>query len=127
MHQILNELVEIEKKCAEAFNKKDLPAILGYFSADISGFSSTDHDRFQGKDELRQTFQYYLAEAETVTYEILDPSITEAGDTAILSFYWRVTLKTGKKRIEIPGRGSHVYHRQGGKWLIVHEHFSRVH
>ena len=125
MNQLLNELVEIEKKCAEAFNKKDLSSILDYFSKDISGFSSTDHDRFQGRDELRQTFEYYLAEADSVTYEVMDPLITTAGETAILSFYWRVTLKTGNKRVEIPGRGTHVYHRQGEKWLIVHEHFSR--
>lgn len=127
MSNLLNELVDIEKKCAESFNKKDISTILTYFSDDISGFSSTYHDRFQGKDELRKTFEYYLSEAEQVTYEIMEPSVTVAGDTAILSFYWRVTLKTGKRRLEIPGRGTHVYHRQMGKWLIVHEHFSRAH
>ncbi len=108
-------------------NKKDIPAILRYFSDEISGFSSTYHDRFQGKEELRKTFEYYLSEAEQVSYEIMEPSVTEAGDTAILSFYWRVTLKTGKKRLEIPGRGTHVYYRQKGNWLIIHEHFSRAH
>lgn len=127
MSKLLNELVDIEKKCAESFNKKDVSTILSYFSDDISGFSSTYHDRFQGKEELRKTFEYYLSEAEQVTYEIMEPSVTEVGETAILSFYWRVTLKTGKRRLEIPGRGTHVYNRQKGKWLIVHEHFSRAH
>jgi ketosteroid isomerase-like protein len=127
MDKLLNELVNIEYQCAEAFNKKSVPAILNFFSDHINGFSSTEHDRFNSKTELKKTFEYYLSEAETVNYEIIDPSVTEAGEVAILSFYWRVTLKTGNKRMEIPGRGSHVFHRENGKWRIIHEHFSRAH
>lgn len=127
MRQLLNELIAIEKKCSEAFNKKDLRTILKHFSDQISGFSSTAHDRFNSKSELRKTFEYYLEEADLVTYEIFDPLVSQFNDTAILSFYWRVTLKTGSRRIEIPGRGTHVFHRISGQWQIVHEHFSRAH
>ncbi len=127
MTSILKELVDIEKKCAEAFNQKNIKAIMEYFSEEISGFSSTEHDRFQGKKELKKTFEYYLGEAQTVTYDIIDPSVSQFGETSILSFYWRVTLVTGKKRVEIPGRGTHVYHHIKGNWKIVHEHFSRAH
>jgi len=127
MSQILEELIGIEEKCAEAFNKKKLDELLGYFSDDISGFSSTDYDRFMGKAELKKTFEYYLAEADTLSYEIFDPSASQFGDTAILSFYWRVILKTGSKRLEIPGRGTHVFYQKAGNWQIVHEHFSRAH
>lgn len=127
MSQILEELIRIEEKCAEAFNKKTLEELLEYFADEISGFSSTEHDRFLGKAELKKTFEYYLAEADTVTYEILDPSVSQFGDMAILSFYWRVTLKTGNKRLEIPGRGTHVFYQKADSWQIVHEHFSRAH
>ena len=57
MQDILNQLVGIEQQCAEAFNKKDLPRILEFFDSAISGFSSTEHDRFDGKDELKKTFE----------------------------------------------------------------------
>ena len=127
MDNLLNELVSIEKECAEAFNEKNISALLNFFSDKISGFSSTEHDRFNSKTELKKTFEYYLTEADTVNYEIIDPSVTEVEELAILSFYWRVTLKTGNKRVEIPGRGTHVYHRENGRWKIVHEHFSRAH
>jgi ketosteroid isomerase-like protein len=127
MTQILDELMGIEEACSKSFNKKDVQAILKYFSDDISGFSSTSHDRFQGKTELGKTFEYYLSEAETVSYELFDPTVSQFGDTAILSFYWRVTLKSGNKRFEIPGRGTHVFHKISGEWQIIHEHFSRAH
>jgi ketosteroid isomerase-like protein len=127
MDALLNELVEIEKQCATAFNENNISGIIQYFSDQISGFSSTEHDRFKSKEELKKTFEYYLAEADSVTYEILEPIVTEAGNVAILSFYWRVTLKTGNKRVEIPGRGSHVFQKENGQWKIIHEHFSRTH
>ncbi len=127
MPAILDELIDIEKKCAKAFNQNDIETILKYFSDDISGFSSTEHDRFSTKEELRKTFEYYLSEADEVTYDIMEPSVVQYDDTAVLSFYWRVTLKTGHKRVEIPGRGTHVYHLVNNTWKIIHEHFSRAH
>jgi len=127
MQDILSQLVGIEQQCAEAFNKKDLRRILEFFDTDISGFSSTEHDRFDGKDELKKTFEYYLSEAESVNYEILDPRVSQFNEVAILSFYWRVTLRSGSKRIEIPGRGTHVFRKKNNQWKIVHEHFSRAH
>ena len=127
MDNLLKELVNIEQECAEAFNEKNISALLNFFSDKINGFSSTEHDRFNSKAELKKTFEYYLSEADTVNYEIIDPSVTEVEELAILSFYWRVTLKTGNKRVEIPGRGTHVFHRENGRWKIVHEHFSIAH
>ena len=127
MNDVLKELISLEEKCATYFNQKNIPEILKHFADDVSGFSSTEHDRFKGIEELKKTFEYYLTEAETVSYEIIEPEASRFGNTAILSFYWRVTLKTGKKRVEIPGRGSHIYHLIDGEWKIVHEHFSRAH
>ena len=127
MQDILEQLVGIEENCAKAFNKKNLAEILDFFHEDISGFSSTEHDRFRGKEELKKTFEYYLTEAESVTYEIIDPQASHYDDTAILSFYWRVTLRSGSRRMEIPGRGTHVFQLINDQWKIVHEHFSRVH
>ena len=127
MANLLDELIAIEESCAKAFNKKDLDSLLKNFSEKISGFSSTEHDRFQGQAELKKTFEYYLAEADNVTYEIMNPVATDLGEIAILSFYWRVTLLRRNKRVEIPGRGTHVFQKKDNKWKIIHEHFSRAH
>ena len=127
MSDIQKELVEIEQKCAEAFNRKDVDTILQYFSDQISGFSSTRHERFSGKEELRQTFEYYLGEAEEVSYRFTEPQTAVFGDIAILSFYWTVTLKNDGKVTEIAGRGTHVFQKSDGEWKIVHEHFSKAH
>ena len=103
MANLLDELIAIEESCAKAFNKKDLDSLLKNFSEKISGFSSTEHDRFQGQAELKKTFEYYLAEADNVTYEIMNPVATDLGEIDILSFYWRVTLNLFFKWFDIIG------------------------
>ena len=127
MSDLLKDLLAIEQACADAFNQRHPDKILNYFSEEIAGFSSTRHDRFHGKDELRKTIEFYLSEAGEVSFDISEPEVQSLGDVAVLSFYWRVTLRSGEKETVIPGRGSHVYKKEGGDWKIVHEHFSRAH
>ncbi|GAB4376318.1 MAG: nuclear transport factor 2 family protein [Calditrichia bacterium] len=127
MSTLLNELLAVEKACAAAFNRRDVDSILEHFSDDISGFSSTKHERFHGKEELKSTFEYYLSEAEDLTFEIADPEVIDLGELAILTLYWKVILKSGNKIREVNGRGSHVFRRFNGTWKIIHEHFSKAH
>jgi len=127
MENVKREVVEIEKKTVEAFNKGDVDEILKYFDENIIGFSSTRHERLMGLEALRNTFLYYLKEAEKIEFSITSPVVQVYGDIAILSFYWLVVQIDGGRRREIQGRGTHVFHRKNGEWKIVHEHFSRAH
>jgi len=121
------ELLSLEEEQVAAFNRRDVPAALASFSPAIVGFSSTRHERVRGLEALRETFEYYLRQAEHVEYRISEPLVQAFGDTAVVSFYWTVTLSDGAHRREIHGRGTHVFHRENGHWRIVHEHFSRAH
>lgn len=123
-----DEIIKIERECADAFNQQDLGKILDSFDESIFGFSSTRQERFIGKAELKKTFEYYFLQGDRVTYEITVPEVELIGDSlAICTFYWQVNIRDGSKSKEIPGRASHVYRNIGGQWKIVHEHFSRAH
>ena len=127
MQSIEKEITGLEQKQVEAFNRGEVDKILTFFDAELVGFSSTRHERVVGLAALRKTFEYYLEQADKVEYSISEPAVQVFGDTAILTFNWLVTLVKGKKRQEIKGRGSHVFHKIDGEWTIVHEHFSRAH
>lgn len=127
MTKVEREIWDIEKKQAAAFNERDLKTVLSFFDKNIVCFSSTQHERLTGRAALRRTFEYYLKQAEAVQYRITKPVVQLYGDTAIVSFYWTVTLKSGSRRRRIEGRGTHVLVNQKGTWKIVHEHFSRAH
>ena len=127
MTDVKQEIIAIEEELVNAFNTGDIDKILTYFDSDMTGFSSTQPMRLASPNELRKTFEYYIAQAAKVDYVISDPQVSTFGDTAILTFYWVVRIRNGKKRKPIEGRGTHVLTKKNGDWKIVHEHFSRAH
>jgi ketosteroid isomerase-like protein len=127
MTKVEREILNVEKEQAAAFNQGDLKAVLDLFDPHIVCFSSTQHERVNGRAGLRRTFEFYLKGTEKLNFRITDPVVQVYGDTAIASFHWTVILSSGPKRHKIEGRGSHVLVNQKGTWKIVHEHFSRAH
>jgi len=128
MGAIEKHILEIEKQMVGAFNQGKVEEILKFFDNEIIGFSSTRHERLMGLEALRQTFLYYLKDSESVEYSITSPLIKSMSDNcAVITFYWLVVMTSGRKRREIHGRGTHLFHKKENEWKIVHEHFSRTH
>ncbi|MFQ5823021.1 MAG: YybH family protein [bacterium] len=127
MADLKNEITKIEQDMAAAFNRKDVDKVLTFFEPELVGFSSTTHKRIQGLDELRKTFEYYLAEGEKVAYSISNVLVQFFANIAVASFHWVVTINDGSRVHDIPGRGTHVFQKKNNQWRIVHEHFSRAH
>jgi ketosteroid isomerase-like protein len=117
-------LVAIEKKIAELFNKKEINSILKFFSDDFEGFSSTQQKRLTSLSQLKKTFLYYLQQGE-VHYSIENIKTHIYGETALATFYWKVEIKKGKRKINVQGRASHVFNYTD-TWKIVHEHYSKT-
>ncbi len=124
MTAIERELTGLEKKQVADFNRHEIRALLSHFDRGFVGFSSTRHERISGSAQLSNTFRHYMNVSPKVRYAISDPKVQILGDSAVVSFYWKVQLAPGHA---IEGRGTHVYARKGNQWKIVHEHFSRSH
>lgn len=123
-----SEILAIEQAMSDAFNAGKIEEILKYFDKDLIEFSSTQYERLVGINALRETFHYYLKEADHLEYNLVSPIIKLLGENvAIATFYWLVVLFNSGNRREIQGRGTHVYLKKNGEWKIVHEHFSRAH
>jgi ketosteroid isomerase-like protein len=126
MTDLGKEITKIEEEMVAAFNRKDVEKVLTFFDPELVGFSSTTHDRIQGLNDLRKTFEYYLEEGERVEYSISNVLIQFFGNVAVASFHWVVTIDDGTRVHDIPGRGTHVFHKKNEEWSVVHEHFSRA-
>jgi ketosteroid isomerase-like protein len=121
------EILEVEKAMVREFNAGDMESVLSHFHPRVIGFSSTQQERVSGLGGMKKTFNYYHQASTHMKYRIAEPKVQLFGDTAIVTFHWTVELGKGRPRHVIKGRGSHVLAHQDGKWLIVHEHFSRAH
>ncbi|NOZ03109.1 MAG: nuclear transport factor 2 family protein [FCB group bacterium] len=127
MSNIEKEIIQLEHDLANAFNSGDIEAVLRFFSPDLVGFSSTTHERIEGLDALRKTFEYYLKEGSRVAFNISDIQVRDFDPLAIATFHWVVTIYHDGHDHRIPGRGTHVFQHSDTGWKIVHEHFSRAH
>ena len=127
MDTIEKMLVDIERSIVKMFNKKDIDGILGYFSSDFVGFSSTKQERLTKLAQLKKTFLHYLDEGDNVKYAISGLKVKIYGESALTTFYWKVELKKKKKVKTIEGRGSHIFLMRDPNWEIVHEHYSKTH
>jgi ketosteroid isomerase-like protein len=121
-----SEILAIEHAMSDAFNTGKVEEILKHFDEELICFSSTQHERLVGLNALRETFHYYLKEADQLEYSMVSPIIKILDENvAVATFYWLVVLINGKTRREVQGRGTHVYIKREDGWKIVHEHFSR--
>lgn len=120
-------ILAIEKELVRDFNAGKTNDLLAHFHPKVVGFSSTQQQRISGRAAMRKTFDYYSQASSKLKYSIVRPQVQVFGDTAVATFTWTVELGAGRPRHTIHGRGSHVFVRDGGKWKIVHEHFSRAH
>ncbi len=127
MASALAQILNVEKAMVREFNAGDMESLLSHFHPRVVGFSSTRQERVSGLAAMKKTFDYYHQASSHMKYRIAEPGVQFFGDTAIATFYWIVELGKGRPRHLIQGRGSHVLTHQDGKWLIVHEHFSRAH
>jgi ketosteroid isomerase-like protein len=127
MSSATKAVLSIENELVRDFNAGKIDSLLSHFHPRVIGFSSTRAKRISGRAAMRRTFLYYHQASAHMRYRIAQPIVQEFGDCAIVSFHWTVELGTGRPRHTIEGRGSHVFAHSGGKWQIVHEHFSRAH
>jgi len=127
MASALKEILEVEKAMVTEFNAGQVERVLSRFHPRVIGFSSTQQERVSGLGGMKKTFNYYRQASAHMKYRITEPKVQLFGNTAIASFHWTAELGKGRPRHVIKGRGSHVLAHQDGKWLIVHEHFSRAH
>jgi ketosteroid isomerase-like protein len=60
----------------------------------------------------------------SVNWEFRQPSINVMGDVAIVTTYWVITMLTPEGSQVMQGRGSSVWKKIEGKWVIIHDHCS---
>ncbi len=80
-----------------------------------------------GKATTVRLYDALAPDSKTLVGEMMNPHVQVYGDTAIVSYNYGGVIKTsdGKTKPTV-GNSTRVYVRQGGKWMLVHGHFSPV-
>jgi uncharacterized protein (TIGR02246 family) len=119
-------LVTIDKTI-EAFNKHDFNAYFSTFVDDNTEFPYVVSPLRYDADGWR-AFIEGTASLAYVNYSQQDEQVQlYNGDTAVITSYYTFTwMEKGGQMNYQSGRASMVLVKQGGKWMTVHMHFSKM-
>ena len=111
---------------AKAAGAKDVDAIFSHYAPDIRAFDVIAQLQFKGTDAYRKHWEACMAMCPgAMIFEVHDLEIAAQGDLAFCHYLSRCG-GTGADGEEQVGwmRATAALRRRGGRWLIVHEHFS---
>lgn len=120
------EIRELLDDWAKASQAKDLDRIMAHYAADVLAFDAILQLQFKGADAYRAHWQACLAMCPgEMVFEIHDLNVVVGGDLAFSHCLGRCGAvgDDGKANTSWM-RGTVGYRRTGGRWLIVHEHWS---
>lgn len=118
-------IIALERGAMDRWGRGDPQGFIEIFADEVTYFDPSTERRVDGIDGMRALFAPIAGLVKLSRYEILNPDVYRRGDLAILSY----NLVTYSQK---PDGGSQVtrwntteaYALIGGKWKIVHSHFS---
>jgi uncharacterized protein (TIGR02246 family) len=109
-----------------AVRARDLKAITANYAKDVMVFDAVPPLRYRGTDAYRKNWEECFAMMQgPIGYEIRELSITADDELAFSHSVNRLsgTEKNGKN-MEMWFRATVCFRKEGGKWLVTHEHAS---
>ncbi|ODN67104.1 YybH family protein [Methylophaga muralis] len=125
----MNAKTEVEQQLEnwkQAVLSQNLEKIMTYYAEDVRAFDAIAELQFTNRSKYQTHWQHCLQMCSMTKFEIGQIDIKVDGDLAVCFFLNQcggIDEKTGEEQVGWV-RGTQVYQKNAGKWLIVHEHFS---
>jgi len=119
-------IIALERAAMDRWAKGDPAGFIEIFADEVTYFDPSTERRVDGIAAMRARFAPIAGLVKLSRYEILNPDVYRRGDLAVLSY----NLVTYGQRPDGEPRTARwntteVYALIGGKWKIVHSHFSQ--
>ncbi len=129
MDRLLEDLVALERSALDRWIRMDPQGYLDLQAADLTYFDPFTEKRVDGLDAM----QIWVAPMKNMKppftnprYEMIDPKVQDGGDMALLTFNLTNygTPPGDPERVLARWNSTEVYRQMGGRWKIVHSHWS---
>ncbi len=110
----------------EAVRQRDLDRIMSYYAPDVVSFDAILALQFKGREAYRQHWRACLDMCTSeMAFEVRELAVAADRDVAFCHYLLSCggTKEDGEKEVGWM-RATVCYRAIGGRWLVVHEHFS---
>jgi ketosteroid isomerase-like protein len=110
----------------EALRAKDLDGLMSHYAKDIQVFDLAPPLQYEGAVAYRRNWADWFPSFQgPVGYDIRNLNITTGDDVAFSRSLNRISgTRTSGENSDVWVRATVGFRKTGGKWMIIHEHFS---
>ena len=120
VHEIRKTIIALEREALDRWAKGDPDGFIELSSPDVAYFDPFIDRRLDGVEALGRYYEALRGKILIDRYEILNPKVQLAGDTAVLTFNF-ISYTGGS---ESRWNCTEVYRRTGSDWQIIQTHWS---
>jgi ketosteroid isomerase-like protein len=120
-----SEVLELEKGALDRWSEGDVYGYIEIAADDISYFDPSLESRIDGIAAFKAHIEPNHKKFSIYRYEILNPRFYDHGNVCVLCFNLNNYNEQGD--ITSQWNSTEVYRKTGGKWKIIHSHWSKTH
>ena len=120
-----DEIVALERGALDRWGKGDPGGFLELYAPGVTYFDPQRERRVDGLDAMKKILEPIRGLVKISRYEMIAPHVYRSGDVAVLTYNLvSEGVAPDGKPTKTRWNSSTVYGRIGGRWKIVHSHFS---
>jgi len=125
---VLGELMALEAAAMQRWRRGDPGGFLEICDPEVTYFDTGTPQRLDGLDALKAEYSRREGKFFYEVMDFVDPHVYPYGDLAVLSYRFLSTWlgPDGAVARRIPWNCTEVFLQRGGKWRIVHTHWSYI-
>lgn len=118
-------VIALERAALDRWGKGDPQGYLETYAPEITYFDPSQPKRIDGIAAMRDYLLPITGKVKIDHYEMVNPKVQRHGDVAILTFNLRSHGRSPDSQTLVTRwHSTAVYVRSGGKWHMVHNHWS---
>ncbi len=120
VHEIRKTIIDLERNALDHWAKGDPDGFIELSSPDVAYFDPFIDRRLDGVEALGRYYEALRGKIHIDRYEILNPKVQLAGDSAVLTFNFVSYSGADESRWNC----TEVYRRAENNWQIIQTHWS---
>src|SRR5215831_12196595 len=119
-------IIALERGALDRWGNGDPHGYLELYAPDVTYFDPSQDKRVDGQGAMTKLLVPITGKIKIDRYEMINPDVKRHGNVAVLTYNIVNYRKQpdGSEKANARWNSTEVYREAGGKWQIIHSHFS---
>ncbi len=124
MDEVESEVWKSVQALNRSWTERNCERLGDYFHDEMVAITPTLGGRIEGKEACVAAWKAFADMATIRSWEEVEPKVTLFGDTAVVTYYFKIHFEMCGESMFQRGRDMFTMICENGRWLAVADHFS---